>query len=118
MGLNWQWDSKYAVATYMVKPEDGTDGEVTRNWYAGNAWMIETVEWPNDTYTVTSFWCDEQHMKNMLGLSKDHKDNCYADKYVRLVKVTITKAKCPYFKKIVAALAAADWPEGITIEII
>lgn len=117
MALSWQWDNKYAEATYKVIG-DGGWREATYNWYAGNAPMVETWEPGDDTYTVTSFWLDDQHMKNMLGLSKDHKENCYAHKERRLVKLSVTKAKCPNFKKLMAAISAADFPEGITIEII
>ena len=118
MALTWNWEDKFAEATYSIKNEDGTTTEYTCNWYDGNAWMIETYE-EGDTYTVPSFWCDESHMKDCLGLSKGHEDNMYSGELnnTRIIKVTIWRDKTPHFKKIAAALTAAVFPEGITIEI-
>ena len=70
MSLNWDWNDKFAEATY--KYSDGTTDTV--NWYEGNAWMIEVFEASDDTYSVTSFWCDEEHMKRCLGISKNTYD--------------------------------------------
>ena len=111
MSLNWDWNDKFAEATYRYS--DGTTDTVS--WYEGNAWMIETFE-RDDTYSVTSFWCDEEHMKRCLGISKNTYDgNIYDREGHKLVKVRIAKGKTAHFKKIVPALALAF--DDLTIEI-
>lgn len=112
MSLNWKWEDKFAIATY----DDGDGTTFTRNWYEGNAWMIETHEYEDDTYTVTSFWCDEKHMKRCLGISGEAGfDSVYAASKYKPVKVRIAKGKTTHFKKIVPALAQAF--DDLTIEI-
>ena len=113
MSLNWKWEDKFAVATYR-RSDDTT---YTSDWYEGNAWMIECHDYDNDTYSVTTFWCDEEHMKRCLGISKNSAGgNIYARAIGdNLVKVRIAKGKTAHFKKIVPALAQAF--DNLTIEI-
>ena len=112
MSLNWKWEDKFAIATY----DDGDGHVFTRNWYEGNAWMIETRE-EDEFYTVTSFWSDEEHMKRCLGIAKDSRHGNLYTLAVgdALVKVRIAKDKTHHFKKILPALAQAF--SDITIEI-
>jgi len=68
MALNWLWSEKCGEAT--LKQEDK---KFTLDLYTGNAFliMLTNYEKNGDTYwDVFSFWVDEQHMKNMLGLNK------------------------------------------------
>lgn len=111
MSLNWNWDEKFAVATYTINI-GGKPTEYTVNWYEGNAWMIEIFEGSDDTYTVRSFWCDEEHMMRCLGLRKGYN---MVTGYEALTKLRIDKTKTHHFKKLVAALAQAH--DNLTIEI-
>lgn len=46
----------------------------TLNLYRGNAFVIALHE-KGDCYNLAWFAADENHMKNLLGLSKDYPDN-------------------------------------------
>ena len=81
MSLRWNWDEK--VGTCEIK-RAWTDkgGEIkynlfSVNLYVGNACLIEIWEdEQTDTYQLTGFWADRQHMKNCLGLAKGY-DSIY-----------------------------------------
>lgn len=62
MSLNWNWEDKIGECVY--------DNGQTSNIYRGNAFMIATTEYPDDTYTLAWFAADKNHMKNLLGLTK------------------------------------------------
>lgn len=64
MALNWLWKNKMGTMEY------GDKG--TNTLYAGNCLGIEIWEdGESDSYQVVGFWNDEEHLKRMLGLSKD-----------------------------------------------
>lgn len=56
------------------------------NLYRGNAFIIAIYEW-DDKYDLMWFAADEQHMKNMLGLSKDYPGNDVADWGITYMKL-------------------------------
>ena len=66
--LNWNWNDKIGDCYY----ENGS----TATLYKGNAFVIALHEYPDNTYQMAWFACDEEHMKNMLGLSKGY-DNVF-----------------------------------------
>ena len=110
MAVVWSWDEKCGEATFMVQFGNGLE-EITSNLYKGNAYLIFVNEFEEDgvaKYSLNNFWVDEQHMKNSLGLNpKRGEDNYnYFDQpRYRMTKIRINKAKCRYWKKIIAALA-------------
>lgn len=73
MALVWTWKDKCGELTSTYE---------TVNLYEGNALMIMIKEWANDDgteqYGIRSFFCDKEHAKNCLGLSKGH-ENIYED---------------------------------------
>lgn len=97
--LRWDWEDKVGEVTAI-----NLDGrEFTLNLYQGNAYMIFVYE-VDKQYQVYSFWVDEQHMKNMLGLGKEDENN-----HMNIVKWSLCKSKCRYFDKITRALLKAKW---------
>lgn len=77
MAIRWNWKDKIGEVIY----KDGTKHSL----YQGNALLIALSEHKNGTYTLAWFFADENHMKNMLGLTKDYKDNSMTDcKRIRL----------------------------------
>lgn len=70
MSLNWQWNDKMGTCTY--------DGGKKDNLYRGNAFMIAIHEWDNN-YCLAWFAADKKHMQNQLGLTKEFKENSFAD---------------------------------------
>ena len=66
MSLNWQWTDKMGEVIFQdYDPEHPFKTSI----YQGNALMIWVNEFPNDTYSVGSFFCDQEHLRNMLGLN-------------------------------------------------
>ena len=66
MSLNWQWKDKMGEVIFQdYDPEHPFKTSI----YQGNALMIWVNEFPNDTYSVGSFFCDQEHLRNMLGLN-------------------------------------------------
>ena len=76
MALNWQWSEK--CGEMLFRGEEGN--EYTLSLYEGNAFLIMLYEYKDeigeDYYDMWSFWVDEAHAKNCLGLSKGY-DNIY-----------------------------------------
>jgi len=111
MALNWNWNRKCGE---MITVDPLTGKEFTQNLYQGNALLIMISEWhdedrDSDMYNLWSFWCDKEHMRNCLGLSKGKTadDNIYAG---RIKSVSLNKAmfhSTKDIKDIVDALIAA-----------
>ena len=68
MSLNWEWNDKMGDCTYA--------NGAKANLYQGNALVIAVCEYEDNTYQLEWFACDENHMKNMLGLTKGY-DNVF-----------------------------------------
>ena len=97
MAIQWKWDEKCGEATFKL--EDGYTYNV--DLYVGNCFLImirEFVEDGTEKYMLESFFADEEHMERCL------KDNIFSG-YSKLMSITINKAKCRNYKKIVALLA-------------
>lgn len=76
MSLNWQWSDKMGEVTYSNGRKN--------NLYQGNAQMIAIAEYEDNTYTLTWFTADRQHLKNQLGLNAKGgygTHNCFAEPY-------------------------------------
>lgn len=70
--LNWDWTMRMGTCEVV----DIKDKKHTYNIYQGNALMI--MVWENETqYDVVTFWTDEKHAKNCLGLTKENKESIY-----------------------------------------
>ena len=65
MSLNWEWKDKMGTCTY----ENG----VKNNLYRGNALTIAIHE-DSENYNLVWFAADENHLKNMLGLTKGYEN--------------------------------------------
>lgn len=76
MALNWKWSEK--AGEMIFREADGEELKISL--YQGNALLIMLYEYEDETgnemYNMWSFWADEQHAKNCLGLSKGT-DNIY-----------------------------------------
>ena len=99
MALQWQWTDKMGECVYQ-------DGKKS-NLYRGNAFVIAVNEWSQDgrdLYSVAWFAVDEQHFKNMLGLSKEFKENSFEDFGIKEMTLNTRYKET---EKIVALLARA-----------
>ena len=119
MALHWNWSDKVGEMTYRLN-RIGTEGKVSL--YEGNAFLIMLFEYKDeysgaDMYNLYSFWADEEHMKNMLGLNpkKGYGKNEYVSEDQSVIAFRFNKAKCRHLNKIVPALVKAF--DNITIEI-
>ena len=109
MALQWKWDAKIGQA--LIKQGDK---EYEVNLYQGNAFLIFIYEWAEvaesgekkDKYLIWSFFADEYHAKNCLGLNKESLGNIF-DKDCQLVKIRLNKKKYSYTKKLVELLVMA-----------
>lgn len=71
MALNWHWKEDHIGKVYHKSLDTGK--EWVNDLYTGNALMIEI--WQDDKqYCLHSFFCDEEHAKNCLGLNKGHEN--------------------------------------------
>lgn len=104
-----QWSFKEKVGTCQIE-QNGI--EYTFSLYEGNAFLIFLYEWETDDgqgmYSLHNFFADENHMKIMLGLTKEYKgDNTLDRDGERIKQITIFKDKYHYTKKLVNALVSA-----------
>lgn len=96
MALTWHWDEKCGEATF--RREDGYTYYV--NLYVGNCFLIMINEFKEDgvdKYALSSFFVDGEHMERCL------KNGIFSG-YETLTSISINKAKCRNYKKIVALL--------------
>lgn len=118
MALYWEWKDKCGEATFINR--EGK--EYTVNLYKGNAFLIFINEYKetdkdgevHNMYSLHSFFADEVHAKNCLGLTKGY-TNMFNDNCDRLVKLRLNKDKYPYTKKLIAMLVKAF--DELTIEL-
>ena len=95
MALYWDWKDKCGEATFVRTLPDKEPQEITVNLYQGNAFLIfinEYQEDGKDMYSLWSFFCDEEHAKNCLGLTKGN-ENIFLKGYDRLAKIKLDKSK-------------------------
>lgn len=107
MAIEWKWSAKCGEATF--RREDGYTYNV--NLYVGNCFLIMVYEYKDDgreKYNLSSFFVDEEHMERCL------KNNIFSE-YETLTAITINKAKCRNYKKIVALLA--EYMDDIDISV-
>lgn len=108
MSLNWRWDDKIGEAT-VEQTFNGETKTFTKSLYEGNAFLIFITEWKEneeDMYSLYSFFADEAHAKNCLGLTKNH-NNIFTEGCDKLTKISINKKKSRNWKKIVTLFAQA-----------
>lgn len=113
MALYWSWNNKCGE---LIVKSCTEEKEVVKTLYEGNAFLIMLNEWTDEKcgssmYSMYSFFVDEAHAKNCLGLVKGH-TNIFADK---ITKIRLNKAKSKNWKKIVTLFAQAF--DNITIEL-
>lgn len=69
----WEWSKRIGYVDVKSK----NYGVCRLNLYQGNGYLIFINEdFPDNKYQVMTFWADEQHAKNCLGLTKGY-DNIY-----------------------------------------
>lgn len=95
MAIQWKWDDKMGECIY----KDGTKV----NLYQGNCLTIAVNEHDNGTYSLSWFFADEYHMKNILGLAEDH-INIMKDWGIKKIRFDTRYKSVP---KIVSAFARA-----------
>lgn len=100
MALTWEWKEKSGTITM---------NGATRNWWEGNAMMIILSEFVGDDgkdkYCLDWYICDESHAKNMFGMSKNYKENVFAETPVE--KLVIYRKHCRQWEKIVKIFTKA-----------
>ena len=115
-----RWDFRERIGEWVEVDNDGKEN--TYYLYQGNALLIALAEWEESgtsMYAMHMFFADKEHMKNMLGLSKEYhygenilQDNGYGSV---LKKIKLNKTKCKQLKDIVDAFVKAF--DEIEIEI-
>lgn len=119
MAVTWEWSDK--IGTVTVK--DTIDGkQFTNNLYRGNCLMIEVNEFTDDRgkerYQMMSFWCDKDHAKRMLGLTKrgiaGDTSNNMDDGIYRYKEFRLNKNRRESIE-IAKLLMSAVWKHGITV---
>lgn len=119
MSLNWDWNKK--VGTLEAEVHFGKTVETEEvSLYEGNALLImiyEYKEGDKDMYALWSFWADEQHAKNMLGMNKKGRftENVFDSDATKVKGIRLNKAKSRNWKKIVKLLTEAC--DNIKIEL-
>ena len=114
MALQWQWDKKCGEAIFHNIIADKT---FSVNLYEGNAFLIfinEFKENDENMWRMYSFFVDEAHAKNCLGLTKEN-SNIFNTGIVRLEKIRINKKVYSKTSKLVNLLVKAF--DAIEIEI-
>lgn len=110
MALRWDFDKDFVGKIKLNKNS-------YQNLYSGNALLIGCYEWTDDDnkemYQLGMFFCDKDHMKNCLGLSKGC-DNIY-EGYDIIIELSSAYKETP---TIVSALAKAKGFKSLTIKII
>lgn len=72
MSLNWNWSDKVGTLEAVVDAYEGENlvkKPHTFTLYQGNALLIVLDE-KEEEYTLYSFFADEAHAKNMMGMNK------------------------------------------------
>lgn len=108
MALHWDFKEKVGEAYFIADYGNGWE-EYKVNIYNGNALMILVYEYEEDgvqKYSLNSFFADEQHLKNCLGLAKGYEGNIFVKPYERLTKLRLTK-NCRKYDKIFSIFAKA-----------
>lgn len=101
MAVIVNWNEKCGEATF--KNEEGKT--YTFDLYVGNCFFVMIHEFINEDgekeRQLDSFFVDEGHMKRCLD------NGIYNRDYCRLIKIRLNKAKCRYYKEIIALLIQA-----------
>ncbi len=100
MSLNWNWNEKCGEATF----KSWKGGEYTVNLYVGNALLIALYE-TEEQYSLAWFFVDKKHAERVLSDGVSFKD---------MVSIRLNKAKCRYWKELVALFA--EYTDGVKIE--
>lgn len=100
--LVWSWSDKCGELT---------DRYGTVNLYEGNALLIMIKEWTledgTEQYQVVSFFCDKEHAKNCLGLSKGHENIYESSPWEKLILYTNKSRNW----KVIAEYAVKAFPD-------
>ena len=117
MAIRWNWNEKCGEA--IIRQEFNEEvKEYTVNLYEGNAFLIFLNEWVEDEknmYSLYTFFADETHAKNCLGLTKNHTNIFIEGSWHELIKIKINKKKSRNWKKIITLFAQAFDNIGIEI---
>lgn len=95
MSLNWNWSDKCGTLEAVVDVRDGDEWVKkphTFNLYQGNALLIVLDE-KEEEYTLYSFFADEYHLKNLLGMNKKdgYTENHLADWGWKKIRINTRK---------------------------
>ena len=69
MSLNWEWKNRCGTLEAECLTGSGETKLFELSLYRGNAMLIVLDE-SETSYTMISFFADEYHLKNMLGMNK------------------------------------------------
>ena len=101
MAMTVNWNEKCGTATF----ENHFEGEArtyTVDLYVGNCFLVMVYEFINEDgeteRQLDSFFVDEGHMKRCLD------NGIYNRDYCQMTKIRLNKAKCRYYKEIIALL--------------
>ena len=114
MALHWEWKNKIGEAVLRQQVDaEGKTKDFVLSLYEGNCMLIMLFE-DEKTWTMYSFWADNDHMKSCLGLVKGE-SNLYNTEHAQIVKITFNPKKSHNWKKFLPAIIQAF--DNIDIEI-
>lgn len=87
MSVNWSWKGKKGEITFN-NARNGKNFKV--NIYLANClgaliYEYKDKETKKNMYRFYGYWNDIQHLKNILGLSKEYKDNLYKNEDIGII---------------------------------
>lgn len=99
MSLNWNWSDKVGTLEAIVDVREGEEWVKkphTFNLYQGNALLIAIDEFKEDgveKYNLYTFFADEYHLKNLLGMNKKdgYTENHLADWGWKKIRINTKK---------------------------
>ena len=108
MSLNWNFNKPAGL--WVITPDNKPS--YTLHLYCGNAYLIVLSE-TKEEYNLVTFWCDKDHMKNCLGLSRGYHHNIHSD--WEGSHIFLYEDNCPHARQIADALFRAF--ENITVTV-
>ena len=90
MPVNWNWKHRKGIITFIDELEPKKKYKC--NIYCANCLGAIIYEWYDKEkkemmYQFMGFWSNEKHLKNLLGLTKEYKDNSYYKTRVKKIRL-------------------------------
>ena len=90
MPVNWSWKDRKGIITFIDELDNSKKYKCSL--YCANCLGAIIYEWYDKEektrkYQFMGWWSDVKHLKNLLGLSKEYKNDCYYKKRVDKIRL-------------------------------